>query len=49
MRKMMRMLAGQNGSGPQMSSIAARGKHAGSNKGNKKKPQAAFKLPFGRR
>jgi signal recognition particle subunit SRP54 len=50
MRKIMRGLTNMGGSGvPGMPSIAARGKHAGSNKGNKKKPQAAFKLPFGRR
>lgn len=50
MRKMMRGLASMNGPGmPGMPAIGGRGKHAGSNKGNKRKPSAAFKLPFGRR
>jgi signal recognition particle subunit SRP54 len=50
MRKMMRGFAAMEGSGvPGMPAIGARGKHAGSNKGNKKKPPPAFKLPFGRR
>jgi len=50
MRKLMRSLAGGAGGGiPGMPGPGPRGKHAGSNKGNKRKPTAAFKLPFGRR
>ena len=54
MKKMMRGLAqggpGALGAGlPGMAGAGRAGKHAGSNKKNKRKPPPTFKLPFGRR
>ena len=54
MKKMMRGLTqgdpGALGAGlPGMAGAGRGGKHAGSNKKNKRKPPPAFKFPFGRR
>jgi signal recognition particle subunit SRP54 len=50
-KKMMRGMSGGPGSAPPMAGFpaSARGKHAGSNKQNKRKPPPAIKLRFGRR